>query len=117
NNQSDKRVGSLNEKARTIQVEEMWQHIARVIPRGGNDLHRYTLSHASHTFDIATETGHGEVDDRPHAEFIQACEPRDGPLDRRLLIPFRMRQAAIELRVADEHVLVDEGHPELRAVD
>ena len=69
------------------------------------------LAHEAH---VAAEAGNGEVHDRADPEAVQLGEPPHGRFDRLVGVPFGIRKVRLELRVADEDVLVDQGRAERR---
>ena len=67
--------------------------------------------------DVAAEAEHGEVDDGADPEVPQPLEPRDRGLDRDVLGPLRVGEVQVQLRVTDEHVLVDERRAQVAGGD
>jgi hypothetical protein len=91
-----------------VRLEVRRQHVGRVVAGRRDQLHAGALGHPAHPSDVATETEHRQVDDRAHPEIPQPFEPTDSGLDRDVLVPLGMREVEVQLRVTDEHVLVDE---------
>jgi hypothetical protein len=61
--------------------------------------------------DVASEARHGEVDDRPHPQLVQTLQAADRCVDRNVRVPLRVGQVPLQLEIADEDVLMDEGDP------
>ena len=101
-------VGATDEPTGAVGLEVRRQRVGRVVARRGDQLHPGALGHPAHPRDVAAETEHREVDDRADPEVPQPFEPSDGGLDRDVLAPLGVGKVEVELRVADEHVLVDE---------
>ena len=76
-------------------------------------MHPGALGHPLHARDVAAETENRQIDDGADPEVPQPLEPGDRSLYRDVLVPLGMGKVEVELRVADEHVLVDERRAEV----
>ena len=110
--QLHQRVRAPDEPAGAVGLEVRRQRVGRVVARRGDQVHPGALGHPAHPRDVAAETEDRQVDDRADPEVPQPFEPRDGGLDRDVLAPLGMGEVEVELRVSDEHVLVDERRAE-----
>ncbi len=106
----DERIGLVDGAARARGTESRSEGRSGVYhPVRRDQVDRHAVGNLGDEAHVAAEARDGEVDHRPHPEAVQSGEAATAASTARCRIPLRVRQIRLELRVAHEDVLVDQG--------